>query len=59
MNLSTPAGCREEALRQGRLADEFARIDCKRTVQKHLDRARELTLLALKLEQDEAKEGTD
>lgn len=54
MNLGTPEGCREEALRQARLAQEFARIDCKRTVAKHEARAKELRLLALKLEADEA-----
>lgn len=57
MNLSTPAGCREEALRQGRLANEALRS--RKEIMKHLDRARELAVLALKLEQDEAKEGTD
>jgi len=55
MNLATPEGCREEAMRQARLADEFARIDCHRTVAKHLERARELTVLALKLEAADAK----
>lgn len=54
MNISTPAGCREEALRQGRLANE-ARGDRVKAA-KHIERARELVVLAMKLEADEAKE---
>ena len=50
MNEMTPSACREEAIRQGRLANE-ARGDPRKAA-KHIERARELTVLALKLEAD-------
>lgn len=53
MNLGTPEGCRAEADHLDRLAQQFALIDCKRTVARHVERARELRVLALRLEDDE------
>jgi hypothetical protein len=52
MNEMTPSACREEAARQIRLAYEAeVRSDFKQ-VARHIERARELTVLALKLEAD-------
>lgn len=55
-DISTPELCWEEATRQGRLADEANRAGDIRKVRQHIERARQLTLLALKLQSDEAKE---
>lgn len=54
MNTMTPAACREEAVRQGRLANEAQLRGDFKQVAKHIERARELTVLAAKLERDEA-----
>lgn len=52
MNEMTPSACREEAVRQGRLATEAYRVGDDKKAKKHVERARELTVLALKLEKN-------
>ncbi len=51
--LTDPHLCREEAVRQGRLANEAVLAGDKRKARDHIERARDLTLLAARLEQDE------
>ena len=55
MNITSPTECRAEAVRQGRLATEAMTRKDHGAARRHIDRARELTLLAVKLEQDDPK----
>lgn len=45
-----PSGLRDEAVRQGRLADEAMTQRDWKSARKHIERARELMLLAISVE---------
>lgn len=49
-DLTDPTACRKEAVRLGYLADEENRAGNWKAVREHIERARELALLALKIE---------
>lgn len=49
-DVSDPSQLREEAVRQGRLADEAMIQRDWKSARKHIERARELTLLAMSVE---------
>jgi hypothetical protein len=58
MNASCPTSCREEAERQRRLEAEAWRDGFGAKARAHIERARELALLAYLLEADAARETT-
>lgn len=55
MSTDTPEALRDEAARQARLAQQWARIDCRRTAEEHETRAKELAARAAELEAAELR----